>query len=62
MVFPFEAIAFYSANKGPLLTEKVEIGTLYAQGPRPKAYSPPTYSDSSSKGSRFTIGGSSDFA
>lgn len=54
MVFPFEAIAFNSADKDPLLTEKVQIGTLYAQGPRAKAYSPPTYCDPSSKSSGFT--------
>jgi len=52
IVFPFEAIAFDSADKDPLLIEKVEIGTLYAHGPRVKVYSPPTYSDPSSRGSR----------
>jgi len=55
MVFPFEAIAFNSTDKDPLLTKKVDIGTLYAQGPRAKVYSPPTYSDPSSESSRFTI-------
>lgn len=61
MIFPFEAIAFHSADKEPLLTQKVEIGTLYARGPRARTYSPPTYSDASSKGSHFIAGAQGDW-
>lgn len=40
-VHSFDAAAFASTDKGPLLTEPVEIVTAYATGPRPKSY-PPT--------------------
>ncbi|KAK2460956.1 hypothetical protein APHAL10511_007426 [Amanita phalloides] len=39
---PFD-LAFGSSEKAPLISEPVEITTLYAKGPRPIAYSPPAY-------------------
>ena len=39
---PFEA-ANYTSEASVLLSEQVEIATMYAKGPRPHAYSPPAY-------------------
>lgn len=45
VIMPFHATGFVSANRKdePLLTVPVEISTLYARGPKPKAYAPPCY-------------------
>lgn len=52
-MFPFEAVALGSSDRTLLLTEKVDIGTLFAEGPKAKVYSTPKYADSSSKLARF---------
>ncbi|KAF5342240.1 hypothetical protein D9611_001661 [Ephemerocybe angulata] len=39
---PFKA-ANYSSDGAALLSEPVEIATMYAKGPRPNAYAPPAY-------------------
>ncbi|KAF7976618.1 hypothetical protein HWV62_2290 [Athelia sp. TMB] len=63
VMFPFEDLAFESSDRNILLSEKVEIGTLFAEGPKPKVYSAPQFTNSSSKLARFTpTGVSMDFA
>lgn len=52
-MFPFEAVTLGSSDRTLLLTEKVDIGTLFAEGPKAKVYSTPKYADSSSKLARF---------
>lgn len=52
-MMPFEAVTLDSSERSTLLTEKVDIGTLFAEGPKVKVYSTPKYSDSSSKLARF---------
>ncbi|KAL0954346.1 hypothetical protein HGRIS_003340 [Hohenbuehelia grisea] len=42
-LLPFDATAFVSTDTEPLLEQAVEIATVYAPGPRPRAYSPPIY-------------------
>ncbi|TFK40192.1 hypothetical protein BDQ12DRAFT_680492 [Crucibulum laeve] len=43
VLFPFDAIAFESADTEPLALQSVEITTAYAPGPRPRTYAPPGY-------------------
>ncbi|KAF8628024.1 hypothetical protein AX15_004141 [Amanita polypyramis BW_CC] len=47
---PFDSARF-STDSAPLLSEPVEITTLYSKGPRPLAYSPSAYEQSSRKSS-----------
>lgn len=42
---PFEAVGFVSFQKGPVMAEKIEIATVFAEGPRPRAYMPPHYEE-----------------
>lgn len=39
---PFQANN-YTSDAAALLSEPVEIATMYAKGPKPKAYAPPSY-------------------
>jgi len=48
VVMPFQPTAFISADTDILLSERVEIATMLASGPRAKIYSPPGYKTSSS--------------
>jgi hypothetical protein len=48
---PFD-IAHFSSDSVSLLSEPVDIVTLYAKGPRPIAYSPPAYEPSSTRHSQ----------
>jgi len=45
VIMPFHTSGFVSANRmdEPLSKAPVEITTLYARGPKPKAYAPPSY-------------------
>lgn len=52
-MFPFDAVGLGSSDKSLLLTEQVDIGTLFAEGPKVKVYSTPKYADSSSKFAQF---------
>lgn len=40
---PFQTTAFTPTDTKPLLAEPVEIATMYGRGPRPRAFSPPSY-------------------
>ncbi|KZP31767.1 hypothetical protein FIBSPDRAFT_813420 [Athelia psychrophila] len=53
VMFPFDAVGLGSSDKSLLLTEQVDIGTLFAEGPKVKVYSTPKYADSSSKFAQF---------
>ena len=44
-VYPPEATGFSSNARGRLENTPVEICTVFADGPRPIAYSPPKYTD-----------------
>lgn len=46
VVCPFQATGFschFDRTEEPLSSEPVEIATIFAKGPRPKAYAPPCY-------------------
>lgn len=49
---PFEA-ANYTSEASVLLSEQVEIATMYAKGPRPHAYSPPAYDPTPRRNDEF---------
>ncbi|OCH94826.1 hypothetical protein OBBRIDRAFT_788829 [Obba rivulosa] len=48
VLYPFQVVGFSSATspKEPLISQKVEIVTAHAAGPRPRAYAPPGYEKS----------------
>ncbi|RXW17835.1 hypothetical protein EST38_g8027 [Candolleomyces aberdarensis] len=54
---PFKA-ANYSSDNAALLSEPVEIATMYAKGPRPNAYAPPAYDSASRPGDDLCFNGS----
>jgi hypothetical protein len=45
VICPFQATGFscHDPSEEPLLAESVEIATIFARGPHPKAYAPPGY-------------------
>ncbi|KAJ6455452.1 hypothetical protein C8R45DRAFT_1036382, partial [Mycena sanguinolenta] len=40
VVMPFEVTGFASSNTQPLIRQEVQIGTIFAKGPRPRCYAP----------------------
>lgn len=53
VMHPFETTAFASIDTKPLLAEPVEIATMYGRGPRPRAFSPPSYETAPRRSSEF---------
>ncbi|KAJ7726539.1 hypothetical protein B0H16DRAFT_1592562 [Mycena metata] len=48
VAMPFEVTGFSSADTGPLIRQEVNVGTIFAKGPRPRSYAPRVFTQEGS--------------